>query len=335
MTASEPNLANPAPIKGSSAAKSASATPADAARAGNSRAGGAADREEVQQLAPGEYYSKLQRLQRREWWTWGTSLVVIFLLTAGIASLSVPAIVEEKNTVYGTGVMQAISGLVFLILLFGCYLTYEKILINRLRLELAERQSHSILWRDLAMVDPLTGLYNRRYAERRLREEISRSERRGYALTLVLFDLDKFKQINDQHGHPAGDAILKEFANCLGKAVRVADLAARLGGDEFMLLLTECDATQVPIMLKRLENAAAEIDGQTIPIGFSVGWKEYEPGENAPDLFAAADRALYRDKESRKRAASSTPGAPGTANSPSASASSPARMPQTVPTDSK
>ena len=93
--------------------------------------------------------------------------------------------------------------------------------------------------------------------------------------------------------------------------------------------------------MKRLENATAEVDGLEIPIGFSVGWKEYEPGENAPDLFAAADRALYRDKESRKRAASSTPGAPGTsgapgsANSPSASSSSPARTPQTVSTDSK
>lgn len=337
-------MPNPAPIKGNSAVKSAPATLSDSTRAGKERGEDASDRQadrQHEQLAPGEYYAKLQRLQRREWWTWGTSLVVIALLTAGIASLSVPAIVEEKNTVYGTGVMQAISGLVFLILLFGCYLTYEKILINRLRLELAERQSHSILWRDLAMVDPLTGLYNRRYAERRLREEISRCERRGYSLTLVLFDLDKFKQINDQHGHPAGDAVLKEFANRVGKAVRVADLAARLGGDEFMLLLTECDATQVPIMLKRLENATAEVDGLEIPIGFSVGWKEYEPGENAPDLFAAADRALYRDKESRKRAAPSTPGAPGTsgapgsANSPSASSNSPARTPQTVSTDSK
>lgn len=258
-------------------------------------------------LAPSEYYAKLRRLQRREWWTWGTSLSVIFLLTAGVASLSVPALVEEKNTAYGTGVMQAISGLVFLILLFGCYLTYEKILINRLRLELAERQSHSILWRDLALVDPLTGLYNRRYAERRLKEEISRCERRGYSLALVLFDLDKFKEINDQHGHPAGDAVLKEFANRLSKAVRVADLAARLGGDEFMLMLTECDASQVPVMLKRLEDAEATIDGKRIPIGFSVGWKEYEPGENAADLFAAADRALYRDKESRKRGSVSTP----------------------------
>lgn len=230
----------------------------------------------------------------------GSSLAVILLLTIGVASLSVPAIVEEKNTAYGTGVIQAIAGLVFLILLFGGYLTYEKILINRLRLELAERQSHSVLWRDLALVDPLTGLYNRRYAERRLREEIARAERRGYSLTLVLFDLNDFKQINDRFGHPVGDMVLKEFANRLGKAVRLADLAARLGGDEFMLLLTECDSSQVPVMLRRLEAVQVEVERQSIAVRFSVGWKEYEPGEGFQDMFSEADKALYLDKQAKK-----------------------------------
>ena len=251
-------------------------------------------------LRPGEYQTRLRKLQKREWWTWGSSLAVILLLTGGVASLSIPAILEEKNTAYGSGVMQAIAGLVFLIILFGGYLTYEKVLINRLRLELAEKQSHSVLWRDLALVDPLTGLYNRRYSERRLKEEISRAERRGYALTLVLFDLNDFKQINDRFGHPAGDLVLKEFAERLGKAVRVADLAARLGGDEFMLLLTECDSSQVPVMLRRLESIQVEVERQIIPVRFSVGWKEYEPGEGAQDMFGAADKALYLDKQAKK-----------------------------------
>jgi diguanylate cyclase (GGDEF)-like protein len=251
-------------------------------------------------LRPGEYQTRLRKLQKREWWTWGSSLAVILLLTGGVASLSIPAMLEEKNTVYGSGLMQAIAGLVFLIVLFGGYLTYEKVLINRLRLELAEKQSHSVLWRDLALVDPLTGLYNRRYAERRLKEEISRAERRGYALTLVLFDLNNFKQINDRYGHPAGDLVLKEFGDRLGKAVRVADLAARLGGDEFMLLLTECDSSQVPVMLRRLESIQVEVERERIPVQFSVGWKEYEPGEGAQDMFSAADKALYLDKEAKK-----------------------------------
>ncbi|MGB0037216.1 MAG: GGDEF domain-containing protein [Candidatus Acidiferrales bacterium] len=252
-------------------------------------------------IRPEEYYAHLRKLQRREWWMWGVSVIIMLLLTFAVASLSLPTIFEQKSSPFGSGVLQAVSGLVCLIILFGCYLTYEKILINRLRLELAERQIHSTLWRNLALVDPLTGLYNRRFAERRLKAEIARSERKGYPLTLVLFDLNSFKQINDRFGHPAGDLVLKEFGVRLGNAVREGDLAARLGGDEFMLLLTECDSSQLPSVLARLESIVVDIEGEKMPVGFSVGWKEYELGQTPKDFHDAADKALYQDKQARKK----------------------------------
>jgi diguanylate cyclase (GGDEF)-like protein len=251
-------------------------------------------------LAPTAYYERVRKLQGREWWSWGTSLFVMLLLTAGVASLSLPAILEHKNSPIGAGVIQAVAGLVFLILLFGCYLTYEKVLINRLRLELAERQFHSHAWRNLALVDPLTGLYNRRFAERRLRAEVARSERRGYALTLVMFDLNDFKEINDRYGHAAGDLVLREFGDRLSKAVREADLAARLGGDEFMLLLTECDSSQLPSVLQRLGSIEVNLDGQRIPVRFSVGSKQFELGQLPKELMEEADKALYQDKQASK-----------------------------------
>ncbi len=250
-----------------------------------------------------DYFAHLRKLQKREWWIWGCSLFVILSLTAAVASLSLPAIVENYHSPLGSGVLQAVSGLIFLILLFGCYLTYDKILINRLRLELAEKQVHSTLWRDLALVDQLTGLYNRRFAERRLKEEISRAHRKGLALSLVLFDLDGFKQVNDLHGHAAGDMVLKVFAEHLSKTVREADLAARLGGDEFLLLLTECDNDQVPILLRRLKSLEIDWAGKKIPISFSTGWKEYERGELPEQMLQAADKALYQDKQARKNVA--------------------------------
>jgi len=222
------------------------------------------------------------------------------ILTAGVSSLSLPAIIEGRNTPSGTGAMQAVGGLVFLIFLFCAYLTYEKVLINRLRLEIAERQMHSTVWRDLALVDQLTGLYNRRFAERRLREEISRAARRGFALTLVLFDLDRFKQVNDQFGHAAGDAMLRTFAESLTKVTREADLAARLGGDEFLLLLTECDASQIPMMLARLHGIEMQWLDHKIPIVFSAGWKQYEIGESPQQMMQVADKALYENKNLRR-----------------------------------
>ncbi len=248
----------------------------------------------------GEYILRLRELQRREWWTWGSSVLVMVLLTGAIASLAFPAIFDEQKTGLGSGVLQSVSGLLILILLFGCYLTYEKHLINRLRLELAEKQVHSTLWRNLALVDPLTGLYNRRFAERTLKAEMARAQRKGYALTLVLFDLNSFKQINDRFGHASGDLVLKEFADRLTKAVREADVAARLGGDEFMLILTECDSSRVQSVLQRLNTIEIELAGQRIPIEFSVGWQEYQKDQSLQDLMRAADKALYSHKQAGK-----------------------------------
>jgi len=240
-----------------------------------------------------EYQAKLAKLQRREWWIWCTSLAIMLCLTLGVASLSFPALMLDKN------VLESVVGLSLLIVLFGAYLTYEKFLINRLRVDLAQNQSNSALWRDLALIDPLTGLFNRRYAEKRLKEEISRSQRKGYPLTLVMFDLNDFKQINDQFGHATGDSVLKAFAECLSKAVREADLAARLGGDEFVMLLTECDSVQAQAILERLKPTVT-LNGHSTPIRFAVGWKQYQRGEQLQDMLNEADKALYQDKQRSK-----------------------------------
>jgi diguanylate cyclase (GGDEF)-like protein len=249
-----------------------------------------------------EYSARLRKLQEREWWTWGLSVVAMLLLTAAIASLSLPAILEDRERSRHSGVLPAVAGLVCLILLFGCYLTYEKFLINRLRLELAERQSNSTQWQNLALVDPLTGLYNRRFADRHLKAEIARSQRKGYSLTLVLFDLNNFKQINDRFGHPAGDQVLKVFAERLGGAIREVDLAARLGGDEFMVLLPECDSMHLPAVLQRLESIEVGLGGKRVSVGFSVGWSEYGTGKDSEAMFREADQALYADKLNSKGA---------------------------------
>ena len=247
-----------------------------------------------------EYSVRLRKLQRREWWTWGVSVFAMLMLTAAIASLSLPAILEDRKRSLHSGVLPAVAGLVSLIVLFGCYLTYEKFLINRLRMELADRQAHSTQWQNLALVDPLTGLYNRRFAERHLKSEIARAKRKGYALTLVLFDLNNFKQINDRFGHPAGDLVLKAFADRLAEAIRDIDIAARLGGDEFMLLLPECDSLHLPAVLRRLEAIEVGLSGRRISVAFSAGASQYGAGKDPEGMFKEADEALYLQKLNSK-----------------------------------
>jgi diguanylate cyclase (GGDEF)-like protein len=254
-----------------------------------------------------EYSARLRGLRVREWWMWGLTVLVMLLLTTGIVSLSLPAILADKRSAMGASFLETVIGLVSLIVLFIAYLTYEKMLINQLRTELAEGQFQSSLWRNMALVDPLTGLYNRRFAERHVKTEIARARRRGYPLTLVLFDLDNFKQINDRFGHPAGDTVLKGFAERLAQVIREGDLAARLGGDEFMLLLADCKSADVPQVLRRLGSILVQFEDQQIPVGFSHGWTEYQEGDQSETLFHYADKLLYADKQARKELATPAP----------------------------
>jgi two-component system cell cycle response regulator len=187
-----------------------------------------------------------------------------------------------------------------LVLLFYIYTIYQQVLIKRLRRQLAEKQGHSDILRNLAMVDPLTGLYNRRFAEHRLAAEVARSERKGHPLTLLTLDLNNFKQINDTYGHPAGDQVLQEFAARLNKVIRGADLAVRLGGDEFLVLLPECTLEQLQLVLGRLGSLEVDWQGQKIPVTFSAGWKQYELGDKPAEMLAHADQDLYARKRASK-----------------------------------
>ncbi len=151
------------------------------------------------------------------------------------------------------------------------------------------------------MIDPLTGLYNRRFAEQRLAAEVARSERRGHPLTVLTLDLNNFKEINDTYGHPAGDQVLQEFATRLNKVIRGSDLAVRLGGDEFLVVLPECSLEQLKLVLDRLGSFELDWQGQKIPVTFSAGWKDYEMGERPEEMLARADQALYTSKRAKRK----------------------------------
>jgi diguanylate cyclase (GGDEF)-like protein len=247
-----------------------------------------------------EVARELKRIERRDWWAWAHSILVIFVVTFAVIALSLPALRQGAETRFNVKMAEVVSGLVALLLLFNIYAVYQQILIKRLRRELAEKQGHSDILRSLAMVDPLTGLYNRRFAEQRLAAEVSRSERRGHPLTVLTLDLNNFKEINDNYGHPAGDQVLREFAGRLNRVIRGSDLAVRLGGDEFLVLLPECTMEQLQLVLGRLGSIEVDWEGRKIPVTFSAGWKEYEMGDRPEELMARADQALYERKRSSK-----------------------------------
>jgi len=174
--------------------------------------------------------ANLRKLERRDLWVWSNAAIIILSLTAAIFSLSVSFYLKGEKTFFGLELRLAVRALVVLVLIFTCQMIYQHLRLRKIQRALAEQQIQAEVFRRLAMFDPLTGLYNRRYAEQRLRSEIARSERRGLSLIVVLVDLNDFKQINDEHGHLAGDHVLKEFAKYLSRSTRGSDLAARWGG---------------------------------------------------------------------------------------------------------
>jgi diguanylate cyclase (GGDEF)-like protein len=251
------------------------------------------------------------RIEKRHWWVRAYSIFVILLLTFAIIALSLPAVLQGAETFFRIRISEAVFGLIALIVLFNVYTVYQEILIRRLRLQLLEKQDHSDILRNLAMIDPLTGLYNRRYAEQRLAAEVARSKRRGHPLTVLTLDLNNFKEINDNHGHPAGDLVLQEFASRLNKVIRGSDLAARLGGDEFLVLLPDCTSDELDVVLNRLSSFDVDWQGRKIPVQFSSGWKQYQSGDHPQELLAAADQALYAHKRASKTPQTPAPAGKG------------------------
>src|SRR5204863_5014205 len=156
-----------------------------------------------------------------------------------------------------------------------------------------------------ASTDGLTELANRRQFEEALANEISRSERFGGMLALILADLDDFKQVNDRHGHQAGDDVLRTFADVLRDTVRDIDLAARYGGEEFAVLLPQTDlagAERVAGRLReRMEARTVEAPGdESFAVTSSFGVASFPEASTPAALFAAADEALYRAKSAGK-----------------------------------
>jgi diguanylate cyclase (GGDEF)-like protein len=177
----------------------------------------------------------------------------------------------------------------------------EQLAEQREQITALERQSEAL--RQLAILDPLTGLYNRRFAVQHLSEEIARAMRQGSGLITLVIDLNGLKLINDHYGHAAGDQVLREFAMALRRAIRSSDIAARIGGDEFLVILSECSASDLPKVLGRLGNPTltlnekkVEMDEKKVEIHYAAGWTEYVPGEKAEELLLRADQMLYEDK---------------------------------------
>jgi diguanylate cyclase (GGDEF)-like protein len=156
---------------------------------------------------------------------------------------------------------------------------------------------------ETSLRDALTGLYNRRHLDERLTSEFAFAARHRTSLSCLVLDLDSFKEVNDTHGHAAGDAILKAFAGFVLSTVRTEDVVGRYGGEEIVVLLRGVGAQGAEILAQRIragvEKMVTRYEGQDLFVTTSIGvasWEPQSPHADAQALFNAADACLYRAK---------------------------------------
>lgn len=163
---------------------------------------------------------------------------------------------------------------------------------------------------ELSVHDGLTGLWNRRYFDHRLQQELQRARREAQCCAVAMIDVDHFKKVNDRHGHAAGDHVLQTLASLMADQLRLSDeVTSRFGGEEFAVILPGTHPPGARLAMERLRQAVQDHDfcvaGRRIPVTISIGIAIYDPGwtDNDPTaLLAGADAALYEAKrEGRNR----------------------------------
>jgi diguanylate cyclase (GGDEF)-like protein len=181
-----------------------------------------------------------------------------------------------------------------------CLVIYDvtEVATNRRQLQAANVQLQK-----LSSTDRLTGLYNRGHWEEALKHEYARHSRYGNDCTLIMFDIDHFKQVNDTFGHPAGDRVIQRVADVVREHVRDSDICGRYGGEEFALLLPDTDKEGGHILAERLrasiEAMVVHHDGHPIRFTISLGVADLQrPAADYQELTERADRALYTSKRS-------------------------------------
>ena len=152
----------------------------------------------------------------------------------------------------------------------------------------------------MALRDYLSGLGNRGRFEQDLHHALAMSERRQVGLSLVMFDLDNFKQVNDRFGHPDGDKVIRHFSTLLKKAVRASDRCYRIGGDEFAVLLQPASDDSAQHVIRRIQQLMqADATLQALQIGCSCGYANHLHGDTVTTLVDRADRHLYQHKRNK------------------------------------
>lgn len=247
---------------------------------------------------------ELARLDQRNRLAIAVSVLAIAVLVLGAGSLFFRSSFWGQQAVEIRIPPPILFVLSILIILLALYLVRRELEIRKLTSLVIEERLLAESEHSAGMIDPVTHVFNRRFLPGLLQGEIARAERNRRPLTLVMCDIDRFKQVNDRYGHVVGDEVLAETAAILKSCVRGSDFVVRYGGDEFLLVLSETDEAGANAVVARIREKVAEwIRSSEFGIGLSLGVYVHENGQSAAEDIAEVDARLYGAKRSLRGAA--------------------------------
>ncbi len=256
-------------------------------------------------LQVSEVQKRVQSLEDRDFQLWSIAALVLVVLAAGLAMLLFPNVIWNNRILRADAryLPQLLYGLITLVILFNIYLLKQRLMLRRTREELVHQLMYTRTVEQLTLTDPLTKVFNRRYLDEIIAKDVQRADRLGTILTLVMIDVDDFKDVNTRFGHLMGDRLLNEVANVLRRTFRGSDTIVRYGGDEFLLILESPREHEALKSLARLEaniaawNASNSLDYK---MGLTWGVSRYEKGKKIEEVLDEADREMLESKKVKK-----------------------------------
>ena len=202
-----------------------------------------------------------------------------------------------QNTNQSHKVKIIFSGKVYYFLASASMISVKKRHYSIVLSDITQEEEYKHKLKQISITDTLTGIYNRRYYQKKVKEEMYNSNRYNFPLSVIMFDIDFFKKVNDMYGHDVGDEVLIEYPKLIESLLRGGDSLCRIGGEEFMIILPHTGRNEAKKVAEKLRISVQE-HKKIVPITMSFGVTEYIKGESEDFIYKRADEALYKAKQS-------------------------------------
>lgn len=246
---------------------------------------------------------KLLGPRTRDWQLWSVFILGLGLIGDVLALYGFLRAPASAWTLAGLSQLlpPLLFGLFSLLVLVNLYVVRKEALIEGLQQETIQQKIAAELNQELALHDPVTDVYNRRYLRLVLTKESSRAKRYGKGLSVMLVDITGFRRVNDSLGHTGGDVVLKQIAFFIQTTVRNSDYVVRFGGDEFLIVLPDTDACGADLLTKRLKNALGEWSRHSgmseFGLRLAIGVAQFTPDRTIDEMLKLAEQRMDRDKQ--------------------------------------